>query len=128
MRKPERIVRYKKPKNLLAKLFGCKPSEVSEYRMGLGDESSSEEKTSDEIEEIIRQQHIWGFNDNGIIRFWADEECPFETLLGFFAHEAGHLNGRLYKDLMKEERKANEYQDVAVYAWEQASKIAGKNP
>lgn len=126
MNKPKRTVEYKSIKNLLAKLYDCKPSEVVEFKMGVGDNKNTREIGYEELVESIEKQGIWGFNDNGIIRFWVADDCEYYLIARFFAHEAGHMNGRQYKDVMIEELKAKEYEDVAFYALKKAAKVIAK--
>lgn len=117
MNSPKDIIRYKSMRNLLAKFFNCPPGRVKEFTVGL---HGGEEISIAELEKAATRNGVWGFSDNGVIRFWAKEDCSFEAILEFLAHEIGHLNGRQYKDFMKEELKANEFQDVAMYAYKHA--------
>lgn len=114
MKKPEKVVRYERMNNLLAKLFGCSPREVDDFRIGLGDGS---EISVSATKRSAEKHGVWGFTDNGVIRYWAKSDCHFNKIFEFLAHEIGHLNGRQYKDFEKEESKAVEFQEVAMCAY-----------
>lgn len=122
---PQRYKRYLSIEKLMASLLLIpKNEDVGEYSVGY----DGGELNSKEWVKTLELQKVWGFvDDKNTVHFWMDEKCPFETLLSFIAHETGHLNGRQYKDLTKEETKAREFDQVAVYAYKRAMKILKQN-
>jgi hypothetical protein len=114
---PKKFKRYRNIEKLMASLLEMPESQTGDYSIGY----DGGELTSKEWVNTIKEQGIWGFIDNKkVIHFWMDKNCPFELLLTFIAHETGHLNGRQYKNQDREEKKAHEFDQVAVYAYGQA--------
>jgi uncharacterized protein YjaZ len=124
--KPKKIKRYKTLDKLMAFFFGCKESQVSEFSLGGTNEESNKNYvlTYKKFKENAEIQGIWGFiKEDKVMHVWFKENIPIEDLVIFIAHEAGHLNGRQYKDIMKEEKKAKLFEEVAIYAYKNALKI-----
>jgi len=54
------------------------------------------------------------------------DNLPIEELISFIAHETGHLNGKMYKTVLQDEKKAALFEDVALYAYQTAVKMLKK--
>lgn len=121
LKAPKKYKRYNSIEKLMASLLLIpKNEEIGDYSVGY----DGGELNSKEWVKTLKLQKVWGFVDGkSTVHFWMDENCPFETLLSFIAHETGHLNGRQYKSLDKEEMKAHEFDQVAVYAYKRALKL-----
>ena len=87
---------------------------------GFTDKDGSEsEMDLDEICRNIESCGVWGFADReGVIHAWVDfENADMVDILSFFCHEIGHLQRPFKKDDLAEEMKAEQFSDVAKYAW-----------
>ena len=73
--------------------------------------------TKDEID-CYRHLGFWGYSDKekNIIYIWIDKKKKPNTL-HFFAHEIGHLTGKQFKNLTKEENRAEEFAQVTLKAY-----------
>jgi hypothetical protein len=121
---PKRFKRYKTVEKLMANFFGVLLQDLGDFSMG----HDNGEVQKDEFIESVRMMGIWGYvDDKRIVHFWMDNNVPFETFLMFIAHETGHLNGHKYKDGNKEEEKAHLFDQVALYAFRQASRMKSDN-
>jgi hypothetical protein len=128
--KPKSIKRYKSLDALIGSFFGCKIKNLSEYTLGCQDTDSGEtvQVSYDDFKSSIEETGSWGYcnlNDK-TIKVWHKEDSSLESLISFIAHEVGHLNGKQYKNVLKDEIKAVNYEDVAVYAYRVASKMVKK--
>jgi len=121
---PKKFKRYPTLENLMAKgFFGIKESELMGYDLV----HNEGEMKGPEWLEAMRSQKIYGFVDKKeTVHYWAEDDVSLEMLITFIAHETGHLNGRKYLDEDKEEAKAHSYDQVAVYAYEEALKLKSK--
>jgi hypothetical protein len=103
--------------------FGIKESELSDYNLV----HNEGEMIGPDWIQAMKDQKIYGFVDkDNVIHYWAEEDVTMDMLVCFIAHETGHLNGRKYQDLEKEEEKAHSYDQVAQYAYQEALKMKGK--
>lgn len=118
---PKKFKRYHSIEKLMASLLQIpKNEDMGDYSVGYDGGVLSH----DEWVNTIKLQKVWGFvDDNKTVHFWMDEQCPLETLLRFIAHETGHLNGKQYKNIDKDEEKAYEFDQVALYAYKRALKL-----
>lgn len=86
--------------------------------------------TFDEVISNIKKQGFWahiGTKDK-IIRYWIDKDnnLNLKELIGFFAHEIGHVSGTPIEDELKEEMRAEEYSYVASLAYDFATQVFKK--
>ena len=105
--------------------FGEKLS-GSNYGIGTMDANGKiHDITEDEMIDAVTREGLWGFTDTntGKIYYWADKKSDKRKLIQFFAHEIGHNVGRRYKSVVREELRADEYANVALLAFDMASKI-----
>jgi hypothetical protein len=117
---PKKFKRYKTVEKLMSNFFNVSEKDLGNFSVG------HDEGEIPKVDFIkgIKMMGIWGYVEKkSIVHYWMANNVPFETLLMFIAHETGHLNGRAYKDPDKEEQKAHIFDQVALYAFKQASKI-----
>jgi uncharacterized protein YjaZ len=122
--KPDNIKKYKSLDALMSTFFECAEDKVSEFEIGGSIEPGKPYNISyADFKENVEQQGIWGYIQNKTMHVWFKPDVAMEELITFIAHEAGHLNGRQYKNGDKEESKAELFEDVATYAYLNAVKI-----
>ena len=90
---------------------------------GVSSDGSTVSLTREEFKEDIVEQGIWGFVEDGVIHIWYNETATPSVIINFFAHEIGHMVGKPYKDLVKEENRACLFGSVAEMAYEEFVKI-----
>jgi uncharacterized protein YjaZ len=117
--KPKKIKKYDSLDTLMASFFGCKEANVAEYEIG----GSNYMITYSEFKKSVEDQGIWGYVKDKTIHVWFKSNISIEALVTFLAHETGHLNGKQYKDVDKDENKAVLFEQVAAYAFSKALKI-----
>lgn len=115
-----KTIRHRSPESVLAACYGLKASDLDGAKIAgysLGGKPSGEMDISDAVAGI-RRQGCWGFADDKrrTIQYWARPNVSKKVLLGFFAHEVGHLTGKDFKDSLREERRAEEFREVAETA------------
>ena len=104
----------------MASLLQIPESKAGDYSVGY----DGGELSNVDFKKALEYQGVWGFvDDKKVVHFWMKESTPLDTLITFIAHETGHLNGHIYKDQRKEEEKAHLYDQVALYAYQEALKI-----
>ena len=90
---------------------------------GVSSDGSTVSLTREEFKGDIVEQGIWGFVEDGVIHIWYNETATPSVIINFFAHEIGHMVGKPYKDLVKEENRACLFGSVAEMAYEEFVKI-----
>ena len=107
--------------------FHCPVSEIS--GMGGFDQNGKEYEFSvDELFCNVKEGGCWGFvNLKHNIHVWFRPDVDMRELVRFFAHEKGHTLRPFHRDEMAEEMKAGRYEDAAVFAFDIASQLLGKN-
>ena len=90
---------------------------------GVSSDGSTVSLTREEFKGDIVEQGIWGFVEDGVIHIWYNETATPSVIINFFAHEIGHMVGKPYTDLVKEENRACLFGSVAEMAYEEFVKI-----
>jgi hypothetical protein len=121
-----RFKKYADPEQLLRRCYGIPKSvKFKELRIHGCDLKGRpvEEFPATEAVSNIRKDGYWGFADSTTrtIHYWASRRAPKKELLGFFAHEIGHLTGQQKKREIEEERRAEEFRAVAEAAFDVVS-------
>ena len=121
MNTPKKFKRYPTIEEVVSNFLGEPVTDISDYTVG---SHTGEEVTGENFLQSIKKQGVWGFIDTDtVVHYWMDDCVSFGTFVSFIAHETGHLNGRIYKDQGKDEEKAHLFEQVALYAFKQASKM-----
>jgi Zn-dependent peptidase ImmA (M78 family) len=116
---------YKTFKDIFCAYWGIKKSELKEAKCNFF--HKNELLTYEEIEENLGNS-AWGFYSKQIpntIHIWWNGKNKRE-LLETIAHEIGHAVGKPYKNLEKEEKRADLYADVTLEANRIYDKIMNK--
>ena len=85
---------------------------------GVSPDGNTVSLTREEFKEDIVEQGIWGFVEDGVIHIWYNETATPSVIINFFAHEIGHMVGKPYTDLVKEENRACLFGSVAEMAYD----------
>ncbi|MBE3085041.1 MAG: hypothetical protein IMZ64_02350 [Bacteroidetes bacterium] len=119
---PKKFIRYYSIEKLMASLLQIPESKAGDYSVGY----DGGELSNVDFKKAIEHQGVWGFiDDKKVVHYWMKKSAPLDTLITFIAHETGHLNGRTYKNQRKEEEKAHSYDQIALYAYQEALKMKG---
>lgn len=118
---PKKFKRYTSLNVLLKNLFAIPIKDIENSSIG----TDKGEIPFSIFKKNVEQQGIWGYVDRktNVVCFWMNDTVTFEMLLTFIAHETGHLNGRVYKDVLKEEKKACMYDSVTSFAYTKALEL-----
>lgn len=75
---------------------------------------------------VRKKRGTWGWVENkGDIHIWVAPHAPFIKVLRLLAHELGHKERPYFKASITEERKAEQFADVAMMAYTIAMDVVG---
>ena len=126
MKKEIDIITYKTINDCLAAFYGIDKKELSEvdghfeWKDCNGREFTME---AQKAIQMIRKKKVWGWVEGKkTIHAFIRKSASLRDIIELLAHEVGHMQRPFYRSL-KEEQKANIYEEVAVCAFDIATQL-----
>jgi len=112
------IIVYDSAQECLEAYLGC-PLEQAGSMEGYNSKGIRYSYSPEEALERIKKKRCWGFcSDKEALHLWKDESCDVGTFIELIAHERGHMCRPHHRSQDLEEIKANQYGEIARFAYE----------